>query len=221
MESVFIFFAVLILIVSIFIISVHQEKKRTESLKQKAGMRGFGFQEKAGLEIISLSNEFHLFSRGHSKRVRNLMQKDGIDSKEAIFDYIYTTGSGKNRSVHRQTVYLFHSERLRLPAFAVRPEHLFHKIGQMFGYQDIDFEQFPEFSKKFILRGKDEAAIEKLFTQDVIGCFQQDKRVCAESAGKVLIVYWSGKRINPDHLFEQYETASKIFLTFQQRSEFV
>ncbi|MBN2104648.1 hypothetical protein JW835_11465 [bacterium] len=221
MEPVIISFAILTLLVIIFIASIRNEKKRTETLKQKAGMRGFTFQDKAGLEVIPLSNEFHLFSRGHSKRVQNFMQKSGLDSEEAIFDYIYTTGSGKNRSIHRQTVYLFHSDRLHLPVFAVRPEHVFHKIRQIFGYQDIDFKQYPEFSKKFILRGKDEAAIDKIFTQDVIACFLHEKKLCVESAGKDLIIYWSGKRIKPNLLFKQYETVRKVYQILQQRSQFV
>jgi len=43
--------------------------------------------------------------------------------------------------------------KLKLPFFELKPENTFHKIGQVFGYQDIDFEAFPNFSKGYLLRG--------------------------------------------------------------------
>jgi hypothetical protein len=205
----------------IFILARRAEKKRTEAIQEKARMYAFAFTPTADLLSIPSYNEFYLFSLGHSKHMNNVMRKSASGTEEAIFDYTHITGGGKNRRIHRNTVYLFQSERLRLPVFALRPEHLFYKIGQLFGYQDIDFKQFPEFSKKFILRGKNEAAIVKAFTQDVVSCFEQEKKICVESAGKTLIVYWSGKRISPERLFEKYETAQRIYLTLLRRSEFI
>jgi hypothetical protein len=218
LTSILILFAV---ITMIFILVTRAEKKRTEAIQEKARMYGFAFIPNADLGMIPSSNEFYLFSLGYSRRVNNMIRKSASGTDEAIFDYTYFTGGGKNRTRHRRTAYLFHSERLRLPAFALRPEHLFYKIGQLFGYQDIDFKQFPEFSRKFILRGKDQAAIVKLFTQEVISCIEQEKTICVESASKIIIIYWSGKRIGSEHLFEKYETAQKIYLALLRRGEFI
>jgi len=57
----------------------------------------------------------------------------------AVFDYVYVTGYGKNRQIHRQSVVYLEPPYLRLPYFSLRPENILLKIFTEFGYQDIDF----------------------------------------------------------------------------------
>jgi hypothetical protein len=211
--------AVIILVVYF---SVRHEKKRTEALQQTAIMRGFFFTSKPDPGILpSETSDLHLFKRGHAHRVVNLMQKPGEPVSEMIFDYIYVTGSGKNRSTHKQTVFLFQTSRHEFPEFELRPEHLFHKIGQAFGYQDIDFEAHPEFSKKYILRGKNEAMIRKFLTPDLISVFENEIGLSAECAGHLLIIYYSGKRIASDQIYEVHDRVQRICSALSKRSEFI
>lgn len=115
--------------------------------------------------------EIELFNRGRSKRVSNVITGEVEGSGVQVLDYRYTVGSGKNSSTYRQTVVAITTGGVGLPDFTLARESFFHKIGQAFGYQDIDFDRFPEFSKKFLLRGEDEAAIRTLFTRRLIEAY--------------------------------------------------
>lgn len=211
--------AVIILIVTLVI---RHEKKRTGLLQQMASVRGFFFAVKSDLNILPpQAGELHLFKRGHTRRINNLLQKPVDPVTEMIFDYTYVTGSGRNRYTHKQTVYLFQDSRNELPGFELRPEHFFHKIGQTFGYQDIDFDSHPEFSKKYILRAKNEEMIRKLMTPDLIAAFEKEKGISTECAGHLLIIYWSGKRIAPDQIFEVHDRVQRIHLALSGRNNFI
>jgi len=109
--------------------------------------------------------------RQGASRSKNIAYGRLDDVEVMLFDYAYTTGSGKNRSTHHQTVAFFQSDALDLPEFVARPEGLFDKIGQVFGYQDIDLPMHPEFSRRFILRGADEGRIRDAFTPEVARYF--------------------------------------------------
>ena len=122
-----------------------------------------------------------LFSQGRSKRISNLIHGDTDEVALGIFDYRYTTGSGKNSHTYRQTVVCFRSPTSNLPQFALKPQSFLHAVGKLFGYQDIDFQSHPKFSKAFILRGTSETAVRKLFTADLLS-FLETKPQSASKA---------------------------------------
>jgi hypothetical protein len=95
--------------------------------------------------------------------------------------------------------------KLNFPKFELEPENTFHKIGQVFGYQDIDFESFPIFSKKYLLRGNDEAKIRELFTPEVIKFFERNQNIHIEAQGNTLIFYRPSKRCKPDEIKGFYQ----------------
>jgi hypothetical protein len=209
-------FACLVLVVYLII---RREKKRREALREKAQMLGFTYTQKAELNEIGKAGEFHLFNIGHSKRIRNLLERDDGGVQTWLYDYRYTTGGGKHSRTHVQTVFQFESAHLKLPAFILRPENVFHKIGQSFGYRDIDFEPFPEFSRRYLLRGEDEAAIRKLFNQELIARFEAEKALIVEGKGPLLICYRSSKRVRPDDLWTMYESMQVLCKMFIRRCE--
>ena len=134
----------------------------------------------------------------------------------AIFDYQFTTGGGKNQQTHRQTVISFKSEHLLIPDFEVRPENVFHKIGQAFGYGDIDFDSHPVFSKKFLLRGPDEPAIRELFTDEKLTFFENYLGICAEGGADQLLFYRARKIVKPDMINEFMTEGFSVYGQFKQ-----
>jgi len=139
------------------------EKKRTEKMRAAAANLGLTFEAEQAHEMVGQLSHFPLFQMGHTKRLRNVIagSEGGVEFK--LFDYRYTTGSGKNSHTWHQTVLMMRSSRLRLPSFTLRPENIFHKIGGVFGYQDFDFDSHPTFSKKYLLRGQVEGEIRHTF----------------------------------------------------------
>ncbi len=206
---------IIILIVAAVILAWWHEKKRRKRMREIAGSLGFIYQEKGDPLLFSLVDQFYLFSQGRSRRIYNVLKGRTGDSDVTIMDYQYTTGGGKNSSTFRQTVILFDSELLELPAFALRPENVFHKIGSAFGYQDIDFESHPEFSKKYLLRGINEEAVRNTFDYDLLSYCERQKNLFLEGEGRKLIYYRSGKRIKPEEIKSFLHEGMTVFNRFR------
>ena len=182
------------------------EKKRTAGMRQAARALSFQF---LGEHDDGLSAElagFELFSQGRARKLCNAMRGQGSDTAVSIFDYRYTVGSGKNSQTYRQTVVAFQSQRLALPSFHLRPERWYHKISSLFGYQDIDFGDFPVFSRKYLLRAASERAVRLVFTAPVLETIEKLDGISAEGQAERLIVYRLGRRVKPlevKHLLEE------------------
>jgi len=207
-----------VVVISIVVIYLKIEKKRKEALKFQAMQMGFSFSDEVIKKLPEHLAKFHLFSQGHRRRITNLMESQRQQSKISIFDYQYTTGGGRNSHTWRQTVILFESDRLHLPMFSLRPEKLFHKIGKVFGYRDINFEHRPEFSNKFLLKSQDEEMIRKIFLDDILSFFENHPKLCAEGMEKRLICYYGSKRCKPEELTQFLDTGIQLLNLFQHRS---
>ena len=153
-----------------------------------------------GSGLLSELSQLPLFSRGRSRRIRNLIYGDTDEAELAIFDYQYTVGSGKNSRTYRQSVALMRSRQLQLPQFELKPQGFFHAIGKLFGYQDIDFDHHPRFSKTFILRGQDASRIRAAFPSSVLSFLEERPTTNLEACGHELIYYRQGKRVKPEQI---------------------
>ena len=120
--------------------------------------------------------------------------------KAAAFDYKYITGSGKHQSIHFQTVAYLELEKLNVTPFALRPEGVMQKIMTAFGYQDIDFGQRPEFSRRFILRGQNEMAIRQTFNDRLLSFFESYEGTCIDAGGNQLFLFRAGRRSQPQEI---------------------
>ncbi len=138
-------------------------------------------------------SRLRLFSPGHSTKVSNLLhgvsrQLGGTDQLEVeIFAYRYVTGGGQHSRAIRQTVIAFRSPQPHLPRFALRPQNPFHKIGAAFGYQNIDVDSYPKFSRKYLLRGNDEQKVRAVFVYELLALFETEEGVSVEADGDRLI----------------------------------
>jgi len=199
----FLFFAaILVTIGAAAYLAYVNEKKRTAALFDVATRMGFTFEAKVAKEALPTLGPFHLFKRGRNHKARNLMRGRSEGADAIVLDYQYTTGGGKNSHTHVQTVVLYPGigTEARLPEFTLGPEHWWDRIGQVFGYQDIDFESSPEFSDRYLLRGPDESAIRAAFGSNVLGFFAQNQGWSVESAGGSLAVYRAGRRPKPEEM---------------------
>ena len=132
----------------------------------------------------------------------------------ALFDYEYVVEGSESNSSYKQSVIWFHSENLCLPNFALRPENLFHKIGGVLGYQDIDFESHPKFSKTFLLRGNDEPKIRDIFKNEVLNFFESLEEISVEGGDNQLILYRHQVRIAPEELEQFMDEGFQVFEQF-------
>src|SRR5258707_7912851 len=158
-------------IILAILIALYRKKKakeRMQIMQGAAAQLGWTFSAEAPWNYIPGLDRFTLFTQGHSKKIKNMMYGEARGTKAAVFAYIYTTGSGKNRATFYQSVVYLEPANLNLPYFSLRPESFMSKVLSVFGYQDIDFGQRPEFSRQYILRGQDEQAIRRTFTDGLL-----------------------------------------------------
>ena len=109
--------AVFVVIAALVIVFNVYERRRTEQLRQIAEDLSFQFLGENDGDLLAHLGDFNLFSQGRSRKLKNLLVGTSSDTEVAIFDYQYTTGSGKNSQTHRQTVIRFQSERLHTSGF--------------------------------------------------------------------------------------------------------
>ncbi|MDX6527756.1 MAG: hypothetical protein QOH41_46 [Blastocatellia bacterium] len=198
---------ILTVIIGLFVIiavySWQKDKERTQVLQATAGQLGWSFAASAPLNMIPGLERFALFNQGRSKEIKNFIYGEASGIKAAVFDYVYVTGYGKNRQTHSQSIVYLEPTYLSLPYFSLRPENVLLKIFTAFGYQDIDFGQRPEFSRQYILRGQDEAAIRRTFNDGLLSFYETYPGTCTDGGGNQLFVYRGGYRFQP-HEIQSY-----------------
>lgn len=118
-------------------------------MHRTASELGMDFSQKDEWGLRALLKDFELFQKGGHRRLTNIMSKTTglMEEKINICDYQFTVGTGKSATTHYQTLFFMQSKELGLPEMLVYPENFFHKVGSWLGMQDIDFEEWPEFSK--------------------------------------------------------------------------
>ena len=193
------------------------ERARTEALQQASLGLGLSFAAEGDLEQIKAVADLPLFGHGHSRHVTNVMIGRTGSADVTVFDYQYTTGGGKESHTWRQTVVLYPGGARGLPDFVLAPENVFHKLGQMFGYQDIDFDSSPLFSARYLLRGPDEAAIRSAFTDEVRGFLEQEQGWTVEVRAGSVGIYRAGKRVKPEELFSRLEQSRAVLRALGER----
>ena len=200
-------------VVSILAITAYfsyiKNKKRTEALEKEAEAMGLQFNPECS-EVRDRFSEFDLMNRGRAKKAKNLISGDAGDVKISIFDYQYTTGSGKNSRTRLLTVVALESAGILAPSFTMRRQNaLLDKIGKFFGGQDIDFEGHPTFSEMYVLKGPDEDAIRRFFTPTLLTFFETKVGDNVEGALGKMILYKG--RTSVEELKDMLASAYEVY----------
>jgi hypothetical protein len=196
-------------------------QRRVEALQQAgAGLGLFLASEGDAAALQASLSGFHLFNQGHSRRLAGLIQGAVGGVPVFIFDYRYFITSGnKNNRIREQTVVGFDLAGAALPAFALRPETVWNKMGTWLGSQDIDFESAPDFSSRYLLQGTDEAAVRRLFAERVLAFYTAHPGLCTEGGGDRLIVYRADKRVKPEALSAFMDEGLEVLDLFKPEAE--
>jgi len=204
----------LFIVGSLILIFWRMGKKRTEQFALISAELKLNFFPKGSTSLFERLKPFHLFSKGWSRKIMNLMEGEANMVELAIFDYQYTTHGGQHPQTHRQSLLFIRSPKLNLPDFSLRPENVFHKIGSAFGDKDIDFETHPIFSKSYLLRGDNEAAIRGLFNNELLNFIQSQQKISIEGSGDQLIFYRHKNRVKPEEVESFMEEGFQVLDQF-------
>ncbi len=193
------------------------ERRRLEAMQQAATALGMSFQAEGDLDQLRALGDLPLYGHGHSKKATNVLEGRAGDEQVRLFDYQYTTGGGKDSHTWHQTVAVYSGAAHGLPDFVLSPENILHKVGQLLGYQDIDFDSSPAFSNRYLLRGPDEDAIRAAFSIETRSFFEQQPGWTAEVRDGTVAVYRSGKPVKPEDLAAYVEETRAVLRALRQR----
>ena len=194
------FAAAIVLVILVTLFRRKKARERTQIMQAAAAQLGWTFSAEVPWNYIPGLDRFTLFTQGHSKQIKNMMYGEAQGVKAAVFDYNYTTGSGKNSATYYQSVVYLEPASLALPNFSLRPEGIMSKVLSAFGYQDIDFGQRPEFSRQYLLRGHDEPAIRSTFNDRVLSFYENYPGTCTDGGGNQLFLFRAGYRFQPQEI---------------------
>jgi hypothetical protein len=192
-----------------FLLMRRRERLRREAMAAWAGENGWS------VEAGGAPGELAAFQLGRQRGQRTLSvlrrRRDGLDV--TVFDHVYVTGSGKSRTAHHQTVCVVGGEAARVPTFFLRRQvPFFDALGKLFGGQDVNFDDDPEFSRRYVLQSQaGEAPVRQAFTPSVRAHFVEraSDRLVAEGAGGRLLVH-RGVFLPPEQLSDFVDEAVAI-----------
>src|SRR6266487_2055298 len=150
------------LVGSLVLVSRAQERKRRAAYEEFCVIRGFTFEPERPDGERRFADVFDPFTAGRRRTWGYTISGTKNQAPFTVFEYRWVTGGGKNSSTHRIGGIVWERDDAAFPKFALSPEGWFSRLGHMFGAQDIDFPESPEFSRAYQLKGPDEPAIRSM-----------------------------------------------------------
>lgn len=186
---------------------------RTLAMKRLAMELNVQFQPTDEWGLRSQLGDFRLFRRGISRRITNHLRSrdEMLETDFHLFDYRFKVSTGKSSKTYQQTVFFVDSRRLALPEFTMKPENFLHYIGDLLGFKDIDFEEFPKFSSNYYLKGDDEEYIRASLPTAFLRFFSEEKNWYLEAVNYYLIFYRVDHQIPLKDLRTFYQKGVKVF----------
>lgn len=153
--------------------------------------------------------DFRRFQGSMQPRLSNWMRGDKDGAQVAVFDY-FDGGDVQRNTPNTQTLAWVEAPSLNLPSFWLRPipgryvvpiARFTQAAAGLVGTsrhadQDVDMSRHTEFENQYLLRGADEGALRRLFTDRVVQFFQANPGWTIEGDGKRLLL----NRLNPDEV---------------------
>ncbi len=228
----FLFFLAAVIAAAVVLVryALGQSAKRTGELGELARSINFAFETgpfQPGSGPFAGAGSFPMFNEGFDRKITNVLHGRVDDAEVQVFDYHYITESvdreitrsGNHNETttqahHSFTAALFSSSgTTHFPNLQLYPETIFSKMGAVFGGQDIDLPQFPEFSKRFVLKSTDENAVRALIDQPTAAFFEANAGVSVHAAGPYLLFFRANKKVPPAEARQFLDTAVYAYRT--------
>ncbi len=207
---ILVFLAGVILVGLLF---VHfRAKRRREALAALAN--GWGWTYRAGNDR-ALPTQFaglKCLERGSNRYAYNVLTGSFRGYPACAFDYHYQTTSrdskGRRRTQHHHSSIVVLDTGLPLKPLVIRPENIFDRMGEFFGFDDIDFES-TEFSRAFHVWSPDRAWAFDVIHQETMEFLLAAPRYHFELLGSRTFVY-RAKHFSPVEFQGALELAAGV-----------
>jgi hypothetical protein len=201
------------------------EQKRLADMAVLANDLDCSFHDKDPYGLGKQLQRFELFVRERSRWVRSrscryVMHKTIGNTKVYMFEYAYVVSTGKSAHTVTQTVFFANNNQWFLPDFKLKPETWWHKMTQKLGLnRDINFEENPDFSKRFWLTGEIEELIREKIGPEMQQFLLERPPVHMEGSNYYFVAYKPGRRLNPDEADSFFRNCCKLVKIMEKEGQ--
>ena len=177
------------------------KRKNTEKADRNTFIQnnGFGYEDIASQKHLKKLHlwGFKLLLKGDNEEVTKFMFKKENDLDLFIFEYKFQgifdgpTNAGTITFSYQQAIF-FEFERSQEISFNLYPEGVIEKAKQSLLVNDIDFDDYPTFSKAYALYGENQEGIRKLFTKPLLEFFENNKGYSVEYRKGGILIHKKG-----------------------------
>jgi hypothetical protein len=147
----------------------------------------------------------------------NFMEEYIAAAKISISDITVTQGARQVSSDSHITIVQLGETELSIPDFALEPEGLSTKLSEMFSGKDIDFHEYPEFSKRYYLRASDEIGVREFFSGPIIHFLEKQDEMHIEAHKNRLLFYKKLDLLDPPEIQELEKVAEEFLRLASQK----
>ncbi len=196
---------------------------RQKRIYKLALENGWEYRQQVDLNISSLSN-FNFFDTRPIEYKENVI--NGIcrttDTTWELSDITFDEGALSAKEVYHTTVEVLFIDQ-PMPKFVLDSESFldkyFDRVLSLTGQKDIDLKLFPTFSNKFLLKGKDEAAIKEFFTPKLMKCLLRHDIYHIESNGNALLIFRNLKVAKTEEIQSMLKFSDELAYIVEEQLE--
>ena len=188
--------------------------QRQKRLRNLATKKGFQFSSQVDWNT-DYFKKFHFFEIRPIERKYNSLKGSFIDTGMSweIADITFNEGQAFTAETFNTSLMVVKLNK-KIPVFSMEKEgvlgKIFDRVMAFTGYKDIDFEMYPDFSKKFLLMGNNESDIRSFFTEEIIRFFENQQIYHIESNGIALLIFDKIKLARTDETVAFIEYGEKL-----------
>lgn len=145
----------------LIVLFVVLEQQRLRRFRAWADDNGWSYTESDRNQRPVALRSFTPFNQGSARHARHILAQRVEGTNLEVFEYRFTTQSGKHTQVH---IYTIATAAMPIDGhgLVIQREHVGHKVLDALGAEDIDFED-DAFSRAFWVQGQD-----RRFAYDVL-----------------------------------------------------
>ena len=167
--------------------------QRQKRLRNLATEKEYQYSSQVDWNTLYLK-KFHFFEIRPIESKYNCLKGtyEDLGVSWEIADVTFNEGKAFTAETFNTTLMILKLDK-KLPIFTMEKEgvlgKIFDRVMAFTGYKDIDFEMYPDFSKKFLLMGENESEIRSFFTEKIIHFFENHQIYHLESNGESIVIF--------------------------------
>ena len=167
--------------------------QRQKRLRNLATEKEYQYSSQVDWNTLYLK-KFHFFEIRPIESKYNCLKGtyEDLGVSWEIADVTFNEGKAFTAETFNTTLMVLKLDK-KLPIFTMEKEgvlgKIFDRVMAFTGYKDIDFEMYPDFSKKFLLMGENESEIRSFFTEKIIHFFENHQIYHVESNGESIVIF--------------------------------